>query len=73
MSTHPIESLELRALEQRNRLHDIAGELKRNLAITREKFDVSRTARTHFVTATIAVLLFGFLSGYGVAGMFTDY
>ena len=70
MSTLPIENLELRALEQRNRLHKTADELKTKVAAAREKLNMSRNAREHFVGAVILSLL-GFFSGYGLAGMFT--
>jgi len=72
MSTLPIENLELRALEQRNRLHKTADDLKTNLAAARQKLNKSRNAREHFVGAVILSLL-GFFSGYGLAGMFTDH
>ena len=71
MSTLPIENLELRALEQRNRLHKTADELKTKVAATREKLNMSKNAREHFVGATVILSLLGFFSGYGLAGMFT--
>jgi len=71
MSTLPIENLELRALEQRNRIHKTADELKTKVAGAREKLNMSRNAREHFVGATVILSLLGFFSGYGLAGMFT--
>ena len=71
MSTLPIENLELRALEQRNRLHKTADELKTKVTAAREKLNMSKNAREHFVGATVIVSLLGFFSGYGLAGMFT--
>jgi len=71
MNTLPIESLELRALEQRNRLHQTTTELKTKVAAAREKFAISKNAREHLVGASIALSLVGFLSGYGLAGIFT--
>ena len=73
MSTLPIENLELRALEQRNRLHKTADELKTKVAAAREKLNMSKNAREHFVGATVILSLLGFFSGYGLAGMFTDH
>jgi len=73
MSTLPIENLELRALEQRNRLHKTADELKTKVAAAREKLNRSKNAREHFVVATVILSLLGFFSGYGLAGMFTDH
>ena len=71
MSTLPIENLELRALEQRNRLHKTADELKTKVTAAREKLNMSKNAREHFVGATVILSLLGFFSGYGLAGMFT--
>jgi hypothetical protein len=62
----------LRALEQRNRLHRAAKDLKTKLAAAREKFDMTENAREHLLEASVVVSLIGFLSGYGLAGMFTD-
>lgn len=73
MSTLPIENLELRALEQRNRLHKTADELKTKVTAAREKLNMSKNAREHFVGATVILSLLGFFSGYGLAGMFTDH
>ena len=73
MSASPVEKLELRAMEQRNRIHETAGELRTKVVAAREKLDVSRNAREHFVVASLAVSVLGFLSGYGLAGKFTDH
>jgi hypothetical protein len=71
MNTLPLERLELRAIEQRARLHKTAGELRSKVAVTREKLDISRNAREHFVGAAVGVSLLGFLTGHGLAGIFT--
>ena len=71
MSTQPIETLELRALEQRNRLHQDATELKGKIAAVREKMSVARNARDHFGSAAVVAVVAGLLSGYGFAGIFT--
>lgn len=67
-----IENLELRALEQRNRLHNTAAELKEKVLFTRKKFDVSKQAQKHWIAASVGVSVIGFLSGYALAGQFTD-
>jgi hypothetical protein len=72
MSTLPIESLELRALEQRNRLHRTTKDLRKKVVAAREKLDMTRNAREHLLEASVVVSLIGFLSGYGLVGMFTD-
>jgi len=71
MSTHPLETLELRAREQRNRLHQDAKELKEKIAAAREKLSVQRNVRAHFTTAVLVVSITGMLAGHGFAGMFT--
>ena len=73
MSTPPVESLELRALEQRNRIHKTATELKTKVSVVREKLDMSKNAREHLIGASIVVSLLGFFSGYWLAGIFTDH
>ena len=67
-----IENLELRALEQRNRLHNTAAELKEKVLYTRKKFDVSNQAQKHWLVVSVGVSVIGFLSGYVLAGQFTD-
>jgi hypothetical protein len=72
MSTTRLENLELRALEQRNRLHKTAGELKTKVTAARAKLQMSRNVRQHLVGVSVFVSLVGFLLGYGLAGMFTE-
>ena len=71
MSTHPLETLGLRALEQRNRLHQDATELKEKIAAARAKLSVQRNVRAHFTKAALVVSITGLLTGHGFAGMFT--
>jgi len=72
MSTTRVENLELRALEQRNRLHKTAGELKTKVTAARAKLQMSRNVRQHLFGVSVFVSLVGFLLGYGLAGMFTE-
>jgi hypothetical protein len=71
MSAEPVENLELRAVEQRNRLHQTASELKGKIAQTREQLDPARNVREHFAVVATAAGTLALLVGYGVAGMFT--
>lgn len=59
MSTNPqVMNLEIRAMEQRNKLHDTVAELKHKVSDVREKFDVKRNVRQHaMLTALIGALL----------------
>jgi hypothetical protein len=71
MSAEPVENLELRAVEQRNRLHHTTSELKGKIAATREQLDPGRNVREHFAGIAAATGVMALLVGYGVAGMFT--
>jgi hypothetical protein len=71
MSTLPIESLELRALEQRNHLHDQAAELKTKIDATRQKLDIASHARQHFFRTAAVVAAIGLILGYATGGAFT--
>lgn len=71
MSPEPVENLELRAVEQRNRLHDATSELKSKIAETRERLDPRKNLRVHFIAIAAGVTALALLAGYAVAGMFT--
>ncbi len=62
--------LEIRAEEQRRKLHNSVSELRNQV---REKLDVKKNAREHVWPASGAVALIGLMVGYGVAGVFTRY
>ncbi len=70
--TAELERLELRAMAQRNRLHNSAEELKEKIASTRDKLDVTRNAREHFTAAAVIVGAISLLSGYAIAGRFVE-
>ncbi len=72
MSTQPLEDLQLRALEQRNQLHQTVAELKNKVSVTRKRFDVHRNLREHFGAAAGIAAALSFLLGYGVGAMFTQ-
>ena len=72
MSTQPLENLELQALQQRNQLHERATELKAKVSATREKLDFRRNAREHFVGLGVVLGAICLISGYAVAGLFSD-
>ncbi|HZQ96473.1 MAG TPA: hypothetical protein VFA67_15800 [Candidatus Sulfotelmatobacter sp.] len=71
MSPEPVENLELRAIHQRQRLHQTTAELKGKITATRRQFDPSRNLHQHFLPVAIAVGAIGVLAGYGIGGMFT--
>jgi hypothetical protein len=71
MSPQAVEDLELRAIEQRNRLHHTTAELKGKITATREQLDPAKNVREHFIAVAAGVSAVALLVGYGIAGMFT--
>lgn len=71
MNALPLENLELRALEERNQLHDRATELKGKINDTRDKLDPRTIAREHFLGMAIVTGTVSLLCGYAAAGLFT--
>lgn len=76
MTEERVDKLELRALEERQRLHERATELKSKLETTRENLrenlSLTNQSREHFGTAALMVSVVGLLAGYAVSGMFTS-
>jgi hypothetical protein len=70
MSTTPMETLELKAVAQRNRLHDSADELRSKIASLREKLSIKETARQHLLGASVLIAIAGLVFGYGFGGLF---
>ncbi|HXM65243.1 MAG TPA: hypothetical protein VN911_00820 [Candidatus Acidoferrum sp.] len=71
MSANPLDQLEIRALQQRDQVHGTIEELKGKVEEARAKLDVNTIARNHLLGASLVVSAIGFLSGYGLAGLFT--
>lgn len=71
-SGHPLPAdiLELRAIEQRRRLHNSVSELRTQM---RETLDIKKNAREYVWPASGVVGLIGLVLGYGIAGIFTRY
>ena len=72
MSAQPLENLELQALQERNHLHDRATELKAKVNSTRQKLGLKRNVQDHFAGFAVAVGAIGLISGYAVAGLFSE-
>lgn len=68
MSTPPNYTLEVKAADERKRIHSSVAELRSRM---REKLDVKRTARQYLPYASGAAGLLGLIMGFGFAGMFT--
>ncbi|HLZ43739.1 MAG TPA: hypothetical protein VKQ11_22425 [Candidatus Sulfotelmatobacter sp.] len=69
MTTQPVENLELRAIEQRNQLHQSTAELKDKIATARQKLDPSTNLRERFSTIAIAVSGLALLAGYAAGAL----
>ena len=67
--TTPTEILEVRAAEQRKRLHNSVSELRTQV---RETLDPNKAARRYFRPLAGAAGALAFIVGYGLAGMFTS-
>lgn len=64
----PTDILEMRAAEQRRRIHETVLELRGQLE---DKLDVRKKASEYIVPASGAAAFLGLLFGYGVASMFS--
>ncbi len=65
------DSLELRALVQRDRIHRTAVELMGKVDEAKEQLGVSYNVREHFGIASLLAATLAFLSGYAVGSAFT--
>jgi hypothetical protein len=66
--TLPVDTLEVRAADQRRRLQSSVHQLKDRV---REKLDVKRNVSHHVLLASAIAGAFSLALGYGFAGMFT--
>ncbi len=64
----PADILEMRAAEQRRRIHDAVLELREQID---EKLDVKKVATEYVLPASGVAAFLGLLLGYGVASMFS--
>ncbi|HTS03960.1 MAG TPA: hypothetical protein VMP68_00130 [Candidatus Eisenbacteria bacterium] len=54
MSPNPqVQNLELRAMEQRNQLHQSVTELKQKVSDVREKLDIKKRVRHHIAATSL--------------------
>lgn len=68
MTALPSSDLEVRAADERRRLHSSIVEFKSR---AREKLDVKRAARRHVLLGSGMAALVGMILGYGFAGILT--
>lgn len=69
-NTLPTYDLQLRAADERRRLHGSVTELKVRV---REKMDLQRNAREHVISGSAAAGFISLVFGYAIAGMFTRH
>lgn len=69
-SSLPTDILELRAAEQRRKIHNSVSELRTQM---RDKLDVKKNAGEYVWPASGVVGLVGLVFGYSLAGIFTRY
>jgi hypothetical protein len=68
MSTIPSSDLELRAADERRRLHSSIVEFKSRV---HDRLDVKQTARRHVLLASGIAAFVSLILGFGFAGIFT--
>ena len=68
MTDLPSYDLELKAADDRRRLHETASELR---STVRDKLDVNKNAREHLGLLCGISALIGLAAGYTVTGIFT--
>jgi hypothetical protein len=72
MSTVPLESLRLRALQQRRELHQTVCDLRKKIDHTRDKLRIKKHVREHLLAFSLAGSALALLLGYAVARVFTQ-
>jgi hypothetical protein len=69
MSEGTLDSLEMRAREQRKQIHNSVQELRSSV---KEKLDPKRNARLYFPQLSTVAALLGLSAGYVAGGIFAD-
>jgi hypothetical protein len=72
MNDPDVDQLELRALEERNQIHESVQQLRSEVTQVRRVLDPQRNARKYFLPASLIVSGIAFVCGYGFAGRFAD-
>ena len=70
MNNIPTYDLEVRAADERRRLHSTVTELKDRV---RERLDVKRAAREYIGVASGVAAIAAMMVGYGLTGLFTRH
>lgn len=71
MSADPqVRNLELRAMEQRNELHQSVSELRQKVSDVKERFDIKKKVERHKLATALIAAALAVLSGVVVARLF---
>lgn len=73
MSAAPIEHLELQASQQRERIHQVALELRSKVDETKRQYSAANLLHQNFGRVSAAVSVLGFLCGLAFGGAFTRH
>jgi len=71
MSAAPIENLQTRALEQRERLHKTALELISKVDEAKQQLSATHMVQRHLAPSSLAGAALAFILGYSFTGLFT--
>jgi hypothetical protein len=69
-NSNSLDNLELRAIEQRQRIHETAEEIRSKVAAGRERLDVTNNVREHFTSVAVVSSLVAIAIGFSVGGIF---
>ena len=72
MSPVPVETLQLRAIEQRQQLHQTTVALREKVRRTGEMLQITKQVREHLLAFCVGASLAGAAAGYAVASVFTN-
>jgi hypothetical protein len=67
-----VEELELKALQERNQIHQSVEVLRSEVENVRRNLDPERIARKYFLGASIVASAVGYLAGFRFSGLFID-
>jgi hypothetical protein len=73
MSASPSpERLEIRAHQERERIHRTALQLISKVDDAKQRLTLSHNVRAHFTATVLVTIALSFLCGHAVAGIFTE-
>jgi hypothetical protein len=72
MNRPDVDQLELRALEEREQIHQSVGQLRSKVTQVRDILDPQRNARKYFLPASLVASGIAFICGYSFAGLFAE-